>query len=71
MSSQSQEESYAIPKEHMEFAEEFNSLLKKFPESALRYKLADMGKHDMAHPPIIWKCRELNGVLECRPVFLD
>lgn len=71
MSNQAQEEPYAMPHEHMEFAEEFSGLLKKFPKAAQSFKLADMGEDDMAHPPIIWKCREFNGVLECRPVFLE
>ena len=64
-------ETYTVPDEHKEFVDQFYNLLKKFPKAAKRFKLADMGDPPVERHVIVWKCRDLGGVVDCKPEILE
>lgn len=63
-----------IPEEHKEFVEEFRNLLRRYPNSAGRFRLADLGENPPKLPPTIrwevtWECTDWGDFgVDCRPV---
>lgn len=63
---------YVPPAEHKEFFDDFNSLLKRYPKAAQRFKLADTGEQPAARHVIIWKCKDVPGFgVDCKPEVLE
>ena len=69
---QAAEEPHVLPEEHKEFVAEFNKLLERFPNAALRFKLADTGDEPIVRHVIIWKCKDVPGFgVDCKPEVLE
>ncbi len=50
---------HTVPEQHKAFVAEFQSLLKKHPEAAKRYRLADMGEGPRPKHLVVWKCEDI------------
>lgn len=60
---------FEAPPEHKAFVDEFQALLKKYPEAAQRYMLADMGDQPMPKSKLTVECERLGDFgIDCRPV---
>jgi hypothetical protein len=70
---------YVFPPEHSEFFEDFQNLIKKHPQAASRFVLADLG--DSAKMPValsspgspetVWECTLAEWGLECTHSHLE
>jgi hypothetical protein len=70
---------YVFPPEHREFFEDFQNLIKKHPQAASRFVLADLG--DSAKMPValsspgspetVWECTLTEWGFECTHSHLE
>ena len=60
---------YVAPAGHEDFVAEFRALLARFPKSASRFKLADMGETPTTRWTVTWECENIGEFgIDCRPV---
>ncbi len=65
MTYQTPDKCYTLPAGHEEFVEAFEELLARYPQSATRFALADLGDAPKSRRVVGYKCRKDGAFVVC------